>query len=734
MTTAPLVQEQCIMPVPHEAQAATMRHVKLGSPSTVYAYHDRAGAVLGYICRFDTPEGKQILPLTYWQTAQGAGWRWKGFPEPRPLYGLDKLATHPQRPVLVCEGEKAADAAQQLVPDYVCITSSGGSNAAHKADWSCMRDRKVYIWPDHDEAGQKYAQAVATILSAGNQVRIITPPAGKTAGWDAADALAEGWDRTPVDALIVSAKYATPPTDTMDTMPSMSSVSGGDNWPEPKPVKFQLLPVEPLPIGILPEAYQAWIGDLAHRLQCPPDMAACAAITMTGAIIGAGCGICPKRRDDWLIIPNLFGAAIARPSVLLKSPTLQEAFKPMMRLEAEAQEEFSKSHAYFEAENEMTKAERDGIRKEMSHLVKKRSLDSDAKEMLKHKFANMENPDEPTLRRYRTNDATVEKLSELLDENSRGMLVFRDELMGLISSWEKEGRENDRAFYLEAWNGKHSNYSDRIGRGTIFTKNRCVSIFGGIQPDKLLAYLNECRKSNDGMFQRFQMMVYPDEPKNWTLVDEYPDTEAKNQAYETIKRLSEMDFMSIGAERKDEDSTPFLRYSPDAQDLFYEWLTDLEVRKLRGTAMEPMMAEHLGKFRKLMPALSLIFHLVDVASGTTTETGMVSLQAAERAAAWCEYLESHARRVYGLVESLPIKAATILATRVKKKALGTSFTVRDVYRRQWSFLTDKDIAQAACDILVDAGWLRESVTESSFGQRGKTDYLVNPKLWDGDHE
>lgn len=634
MTTPPLVQEQCIMPAPHEAQAATMRHVKLGNPSAVYAYRDRGGAVLGYICRFDAPEGKQILPLTYWQLEQGAGWRWKGFPEPRPLYGLDKLATHPQRPVLICEGEKATDAAQQLVPDYVCVTSSGGSNAAHKADSSAVRDRKVLIWPDNDEAGHKYAQAAANILSTGNQVRIITPPTGKTNGWDAADALAEGWDRTPVDALIASSKHALPLTDTIDAVVSVSSVSGGNDWPDPKPVKHQLLPVEPLPISILPEAYQAWIGDLSHRLQCPPDIAACAAITMTAAIIGAGCGICPKRRDDWLIVPNLFGAAIARPSVLLKSPTLQEAFKPMMRLEAEAQEEFSKSHAYFEAENEMTKAERDGIRKEMSHLFKKKSLDSDAKEMLKHKFANMENPDEPTLRRYRTNDATVEKLSELLDENPRGMLVFRDELMGLISSWEKEGRENDRAFYLEAWNGKHSNYSDRIGRGTIFTKNMCVSIFGGIQPDKLLTYLNECRKSNDGMFQRFQMMVYPDEPRNWTLVDEYPDTDAKNQAYDIIKRLSEMDFMEIGAERKDEDSTPFLRFSADAQELFYEWLTDLEVHKLRGMAMEPMMAEHLGKYRKLMPSLSLIFHLVDVASGTTTETGKVSLQATERAAAW----------------------------------------------------------------------------------------------------
>jgi hypothetical protein len=122
-----------------------------------------------------------------------------------------------------------------------------------------------------------------------------------------------------------------------------------------------------------------------------------------------------------------------------------------------------------------------------------------------------------------------------------------------------------------------------------------------------------------------------------------------------------------------------------------------------------------------------------VASGVSTEKS-VSLKSAQRAAAWCEYLESHARRIYGLVESMPIKAATVLATRIKKKALGDRFTVRDVYRRQWSFLTEKETVQAACEILVDAGWLRESITESSFGQRGKTEYQVNPKIWSGDYE
>lgn len=120
----------------------------------------------------------------------------------------------------------------------------------------------MFIWPDNDEAGKKYAQMVANILSAGNQVRIIALPAGKSTGWDAADALAEGWDRTPTDELIATSKHALPPTDTMDVMVNEASVSDDDGWPDPKPVKHQLLPVEPLPIGISPQQLQDVANDI----------------------------------------------------------------------------------------------------------------------------------------------------------------------------------------------------------------------------------------------------------------------------------------------------------------------------------------------------------------------------------------------------------------------------------------------------------------------------------------
>lgn len=98
-------------------------------------------------------------------------------------------------------------------------------------------------------------------------------------------------------------------------------------------------------------------------------------------------------------------------------------------------------------------------------------------------------PLKPILRRYKTNDATVEKLGEILCQNPFGFLVLRDELVGLLAAWEKAGHEGDRTFFLEAWNGNVSFDTDRIGRGSIFVPNLCLSILGGIQPDKLRGLL-----------------------------------------------------------------------------------------------------------------------------------------------------------------------------------------------------------------------------------------------------
>ncbi len=121
-------------------------------------------------------------------------------------------------------------------------------------------------------------------------------------------------------------------------------------------------------------------------------------------------------------------------------------------------------------------------------------------------------PVEPTLRRLIVNDATFEALHQTMSDNSAGILMVRDELTGWWSQLDRAGREGERAFCLQAWNGDTGHTIDRIGRGTIHVEACCMSMLGGIQPGRLRSYLADALEdgpSNDGLIQRFQVMVWP---------------------------------------------------------------------------------------------------------------------------------------------------------------------------------------------------------------------------------
>ena len=128
-------------------------------------------------------------------------------------------------------------------------------------------------------------------------------------------------------------------------------------------------------------------------------------------------------------------------------------------------------------------------------------------------------------------------------------MVFRDELVGLLASLGTEGNEGDRAFYLEGLNGTGSFNIDRIGRGSLFVKTLCLSVFGGIQPELLERYLASIVNSldNDGRIQRFQVLVYP-EPVAWEWRDRYPVKGAREAVRDLFDRLAEFDPLQDGAD------------------------------------------------------------------------------------------------------------------------------------------------------------------------------------------
>ena len=135
-----------------------IQHRRLGAPSKVWRYPNASGELLFAVARFDQPNGdKQVLPYTCGPDS----WVFKAPQPPRALYNLDLHAARPEAPVLIVEGEKAADAAATMFPDWVPMTWQGGSNAVNKSDHSPLRGRRVVIIPDNDEPGRKAAAAMA---------------------------------------------------------------------------------------------------------------------------------------------------------------------------------------------------------------------------------------------------------------------------------------------------------------------------------------------------------------------------------------------------------------------------------------------------------------------------------------------------------------------------------------------------------------------------------------------
>jgi putative DNA primase/helicase len=147
--------------IPAPFKPSQILHYRYGAPSTVWPYLDENGALIGYSCRFDFSKGgKDVLPYVFAQNQDGLKeWRWLGFPNPRPIYGLNLLASDPlkKKTVLIVEGEKTADAAAVLLPHVIPIAWPGGTNVAGLVDWSPLDGRKVLLWPDNDTK-QKYGK------------------------------------------------------------------------------------------------------------------------------------------------------------------------------------------------------------------------------------------------------------------------------------------------------------------------------------------------------------------------------------------------------------------------------------------------------------------------------------------------------------------------------------------------------------------------------------------------
>jgi putative DNA primase/helicase len=486
-------------------------------------------------------------------------------------------------------------------------------------------------------------------------------------------------------------------------------------WPELQPVLGTLPPVMPFRADLLPDALRALVVDTAARMQVPMDLPAVMSVLNLAGVVNRRAAIQPKKRDTgWIEVPNLWGGIVGPPGVMLKSPTIAAITKPLELIQADWRREHEEAQTRYERDLEEFE-----IRLQTWKEQYKAHLKSPSKPVGERPE---DHPQAPKLKRLTGTDATFEALHKLMNENPAGLYVIRDELAGWFSSLDKIGREPERAFFLESWNGNKSFTVDRIERGSVHVEACCLSMAGGIQPARLRQYLVDAVEDgagNDGLIQRFQLLVWPD-LSGWQYTDFEPDAEASRQAERVYRALVKLD----------PANPAIFHFAGDAQAFFVSWLTRLE-GKIRGGNLHPALVSHLSKYRSLMVSLALLFELADRVGFEGFESNFVTLEHARQAADWCEYLESHARRVYSCIVSPAIQAANDLAKRIRTRQVtkGRFFTLREIYQKGWTGMSSPTEARQACQVLTDLGWIRQSAERKSGRPSGR--FEINPEVMRG---
>jgi len=492
----------------------------------------------------------------------------------------------------------------------------------------------------------------------------------------------------------------------------------------PMPLPPELLPVPPFPVNALPDALRPMVEDVVELMNCPPDYVAMPALVGAASLVARkGLAIRPKALDcDWTVVPNLWGLIVGPPGAM-KTPALKHALAPLNHLEAKAYQQFQADCKQHRVEAIAAEMREKAVRKQIEDRLKKDATADIAPLLMS--VVELEQIPRP---RYILNDATYEKLGEVLVQNPGGVLVVRDEMRGFLQHLGREEQVVARAFFLTGWSGGGYTF-DRIGRGTISIPDVRISMIGAIQPGPLQSLIRQAQGGaiDDGLVQRF-LISHPDIPRDWKYVDREPNTKARRAMTEAFRRLDTMSAAGMAAQQdRGFDGEPtgphILRFDAAAQELFVEWHSEFE----RGMPNEeaPIFEAVLAKFRHHMPALALTLHALDGGIGP------VGRVAALRAFELTDYFVEHARRAHGGGRSATVRAAKALMEKLRRGLLEAPFTVRGVHTKGWTGLATATEAQDAVDLLCASGWLLEQdVRHGSAGGRPTTIYMPVPMQGD----
>jgi hypothetical protein len=708
-----------IMPVPADMRPTKTTFARFAPRGTTfteaYVYRNEAGEALFYVVRYDGPDGKTIRPFCLIEGAGGVEWTSKAAPCLRVVFNLDKLVAEPGAPVLVVEGERTANAAAKILPNYVVITSSGGANAAAKSDWP-LRDRRIDVWPDNDDAGRAYAEDVVRLATAAGaaSVRVVKLPDGLPEGWDLADAVPSDVD-LDFERVLREAYSSNDATEdsTVASIDVVSATKTAASWdaPDLSVLGNGRRPAPQFDVGLLGDRWGVWALERSAAASAPVDYVACALLASAAAAIGNSRW--PKAGSEWMEPPVLNVALVGNPSSG-KSPGIDAAFSLIRAAEAKMGAGHDEDRRVYETKKRLAEAAKEAWEASVF------AANKDGQKAAPMPAA-AEAPTPPVRPRILVMDTSTERLGALAAGLPRGLLRAYDELAGWFASFGRYGGGGtDRSFAISAYGGRPY-LIDRQKNPTsdaITIPRLSVGVLGGIQPDRLVEAIDG---PDDGLPARF-LWSWPDPLPGFNLArGRAPDDVAKDW----FQRLVDIQ-MGI-----DIDGNPVpiaLPLEGQAEDLLEDFGRHMKARDDVATGI---YAGAVGKARGHVLRLSAVLELLRwSASGEHRPPDVISLDAMRCAATLVDdYFLPMAERVFGDA-AIPVaeRRATMLARHLRQ-AQQSTFNKRAVRRAVGGALRDAAAMDGACASLVEAGVIAPRLSRAG-GSSGRMaeNYEVHPAL------
>ena len=355
-----------------------------------------------------------------------------------------------------------------------------------------------------------------------------------------------------------------------------------------------------------------------------------------------------------------------------------------------ALEEWTAAQGQWKAETEIAKARADARRSEATKALRK----NPTRLWTWRAFWVWKRKRRPRCAATRWPPPPSKPLAEKLIENPAACWWCGTSLPGWLAGLDREDAAELRAFLMTGWNGKDGWTFDRIARGHRRVPAVCLGVVGGAQPGPwgIPACCHARRRVGrwDAGPLRFAGVA-----RDGRQVEERRPLSGRPRQDAAFGVFADLDGTTRwpGAPSwKARDGPPFLRFDPEALEAFTEWRTGFEA-DLRTGDLYPALESHLAKYRKLVPALALTFHLAD------GHAGPVGFASTLRALHWSAYLQTHARRCYGIAHDGEADTARRILERVRKGIwrgmgleAGTSggrdgqgWLIRSAWPKRWSF-------------------------------------------------